>query len=182
MLLVAFVQMDLLPLLSVLIWMVLLQHSEDGSGEGRVCKSFQKSDNQSNGPSNGTVTCGNSDYCFGIWRQGSDGAFHPDKQGCWPPNNVLSCNSTCADKSRKSHPFYSCCCNSDLCNADPPIISKVLQVPTHGLLTGILCLIVILVISTLLGLLCMDPGGIEPYSECDDTRGQASTWGPHTGR
>ncbi|XP_067834472.1 bone morphogenetic protein receptor type-2-like [Heptranchias perlo] len=169
--LVAFMQMDLLLFLSVLVLMLLLRHCDDGSGGGgrRVCKSFPKSENQSHVvPNNETVTCESGDYCFGIWKQTSDGAFHRDKQGCWPSRNVLSCVSTCVETSSESHPFYSCCCNTDMCNANPPEVPNIIQVPTHGLHSGIICLIVILVISILLGLglLIMSPGVREQVKAC----------------
>ncbi|GCB83982.1 hypothetical protein scyTo_0024758, partial [Scyliorhinus torazame] len=104
-----------------------------GNVEGRICQYFQKFENQSHDPRNETVMCKNNDYCYGIWVQTSDGAFHPDKQGCWPSSNVLSCNSTCADNTSKSHSFYSCCCNTDMCNSHPPRVApKVHQAPIHG--------------------------------------------------
>ncbi|XP_072343829.1 bone morphogenetic protein receptor type-2-like isoform X1 [Scyliorhinus torazame] len=136
-----------------------LPGSADGNVEGRICQYFQKFENQSHDPRNETVMCKNNDYCYGIWVQTSDGAFHPDKQGCWPSSNVLSCNSTCADNTSKSHSFYSCCCNTDMCNSHPPRVApKVHQAPIHGFLAGILCLILILLISTFLGLFFMYAG------------------------
>uniref|UniRef100_UPI00398ECCB4 bone morphogenetic protein receptor type-2-like isoform X2 n=1 Tax=Pristiophorus japonicus TaxID=55135 RepID=UPI00398ECCB4 len=111
--------MDRLFFCSVLVVKLLLRDCVGGNKEGRVCKSFAKSENQSLAPSNKTVTCRSSDYCFGIWKQASDGALHPDKQ---------------------------------------------------GLLTGILCLIVIVLLSSLLGMLIMYPGVRHQFPACFTSR------------
>ncbi|XP_059500041.1 bone morphogenetic protein receptor type-2-like isoform X2 [Stegostoma tigrinum] len=100
--------------------LLLPRPSEGGARPGRICISFRRSQDGGRGLGNETVRCDGHSYCFGIWRVNSHGDVEPDHQGCWPPSHVLSCNTSCTDTPGKSHPFYSCCCNTDLCNAVPP--------------------------------------------------------------
>ncbi|XP_062893531.1 bone morphogenetic protein receptor type-2-like isoform X2 [Mobula hypostoma] len=78
-------------------------------------------------------------------------------RGCWPTRNVLSCTPQCTDRSHRSHRFTSCCCSTDLCNSGPPRLSGSEQLSTHGRLNGIICLLVVLLISSVLVLVLMCP-------------------------
>ncbi|XP_051865342.1 bone morphogenetic protein receptor type-2-like [Pristis pectinata] len=150
--------MDVSLALSVAISLLLFLNPPGVPGDGRVCTAFPLSRNQSLGPRNGTVRCKPTDYCYGIWILHPNGELYPDRQGCWPPRNVLSCTPRCTDRSHRSHHFTSCCCSTDLCNSDPPPrVSGGGQVPSHGLSTAIICLLVILIILSTLGLMLMYP-------------------------
>ncbi|XP_069761094.1 bone morphogenetic protein receptor type-2-like isoform X3 [Narcine bancroftii] len=122
--------MDMQCVLAMAVLLLLL-NNPGVHGDRRVCKLFPLSRNHSLALTNGTVRCKSNDYCFGVWIRQSDGALYPDRQGCWPQQNVLPCPSQCTDRSHKTHQFFSCCCSTDLCNSEPPTLSSHREASPH---------------------------------------------------